>query len=102
MILKSRDTISSCNTSTGHISCRTKFDQKISKKVTGKIDIAFAKVDQTGVDRYNKLFNTEYAIAKNNKPYSDYALYCDLQIKNVLGQIILKETPVLISPRQFP
>ena len=53
--------------------------------MTGKIDIAFAKVDQTAVDRYNKLFNTAYAIAKNNKPYSDYALYCDLQIKNGLS-----------------
>ena len=53
--------------------------------MTGKIDIAFTKVDQTEVDRYNKLFNTAYAIVKNNKPCSDYALYCDLQIKNGLN-----------------
>ena len=53
--------------------------------MTGKIDIAFAKADQTAVSRYNKLFNTAYAIENNNKPYSDYALYCDPKIKNGLS-----------------
>ena len=77
MILKRKDTLSLHNTSAREISCQTKYDQKKGKKS----DIDFAKVDQTAVDRYNKLFSTAYVIAKNNKPYSDYALYCDFQIK---------------------
>ena len=85
MVLKRRDTLSAHNQSTKHVLCQTKYDQKNGKKVTGKIDVAFAKVDQSEVERYNKLFNTAYAIAKGNKPYSDYPLYCELQTKNWLN-----------------
>ncbi|CAG2191829.1 unnamed protein product [Mytilus edulis] len=46
------------------------------------MDRALAKVNQSEVDRYEKLFNTAYAVVKNNRPFSDYSFMCDIQIKN--------------------
>ena len=89
MVLKKRDMLYLPITNLPSMSsAKQKMTRKMEKKVTGKTDIAFAKVDQSECERYNKRFNTVlsvYGIAKGNKPYFDYPLYCELQTKNGLN-----------------
>ncbi|CAC5381626.1 unnamed protein product [Mytilus coruscus] len=43
------------------------------------MDKALAKVNQSEVARYEKPFNTAYAVVKNIRPFSDYSFICDIQ-----------------------
>lgn len=78
-IVGRRDTLSSAK----HAACLMK-DSNKSKRVTGLMDKAIAKVHEHELDRYEKLFNTAYAVAKNNRPFSDYTFLCEIQMKNGL------------------
>lgn len=52
------------------------------KQGTGDMYRALAKVNQAEVERYEKLFNTAYAVAKHNRPFTEYNFLCEVQIKN--------------------
>lgn len=76
-----RDTLTSHQLSSKHVSCCLKHDS-VNKKKTGPLEKSFSKVEKSEVERYEKLFNTAYAVAKHNKPYTDFSFLCQLQIKN--------------------
>jgi hypothetical protein len=78
-IVGRRDTLSSAK----HAACLMK-DSNKSKQVTGLMDKAIAKVHRHELNRYEKLFNTAYAVAKNIRPFSDYTFLCEIQMKNGL------------------
>lgn len=82
-IVDRRDTLSSHQSSAKHAACLMK-DSNKSKQVTGLMDKAIAKVHDHELNRYEKLFNTAYAVAKNNRPFSDYTFLCEIQMKNGL------------------
>jgi hypothetical protein len=51
------------------------------------VDFVFTQVickvclsHENELDRYEKLFNTAYAVAKNNRPFSDYTFLAHLRL----------------------
>jgi hypothetical protein len=42
------------------------------------------KLDESQRKRLESLFNTAYSVVKAGKPFSDYELICDIQVKNGL------------------
>ena len=78
--LDRKDTLQTHSTSAKHIACFSKQEkQNTSTKKTGAIEKAFSKVEQSEVERYKKLFNTAYAVAKHNCPFTDFAFMCSVQ-----------------------
>jgi hypothetical protein len=45
------------------------------------------KLDESQRKRLESLFNTAYGVVKDGKPFSDYELICEIQVKNGLDQI---------------
>ncbi|CAC5403928.1 unnamed protein product [Mytilus coruscus] len=80
-VVDRRDTLTAHQLSAKHQACQLRETNKI-KQVSGEMDKALAKVNQSEVYRYEKLFNTAYSVVKNNRPFSDYSFICDIQIKN--------------------
>ena len=48
------------------------------------------KLDESQRKRLESLFNTAYSVVKAGKPFSDYELICEIQVKNGLGWKLLK------------
>ena len=42
------------------------------------------KLDESQRKRLESLFNTAYGVVKAGKPFSDYELICEIQVKNGL------------------
>jgi hypothetical protein len=42
------------------------------------------KLDESQRKRLESLFNTAYGVVKAGKPFSDYELVCEIQVKNGL------------------
>jgi hypothetical protein len=42
------------------------------------------KLDESQRKRLESLFNTAYSVVKAGKPFSDYELICEIQVKNGL------------------
>ena len=42
------------------------------------------KLDESQRKRLESLFNTAYGVVKDGKPFSDYELICEIQVKNGL------------------
>ena len=42
------------------------------------------KLDESQRKRLESLFNTAYSVVKAGKPFSDYELICEIQVKNEL------------------
>jgi hypothetical protein len=43
------------------------------------------KLDESQRKRLESLFNTTYGVVKAGKPFSDYELICEIQVKNGPG-----------------
>jgi hypothetical protein len=46
------------------------------------------KLEESQRKRLESLFNTAYGVVKAGKPFSDYELICEIQVKNGLDQFI--------------
>ena len=56
------------------------------------------KLDESLRKRLESLFNTAYGVVKAGKPFSDYELICEIQVKNGLdlGQGWVKTIEILM------
>jgi hypothetical protein len=80
-VVDRRNTLLSHQMSSKHQACQMRGIAKC-KQGTGDMDRALAKVNQAEVEWYEKLFNTAYAVAKHNRPFTEYNFLCEVQIKN--------------------
>lgn len=46
--------------------------------MTGLMDKPIVKVNQKDIDRYEKLFNTDNVVSKNNRPFPDYTFLSEI------------------------
>jgi hypothetical protein len=51
------------------------------------------KLDESQRKRRESLFNTAYSVVKTGKPFSDYELICEIQVKNDFLSILVRDDP---------
>jgi hypothetical protein len=64
-----------------HLSCVKHWFKELADTPIGQ---SLLKLDESQRKRLESLFNTAYGVVKAGKPFSDYELICEIQVKNGL------------------